>query len=294
MKRQSSFSSATLFVVPALLVYLFYFLLPVPTSAYYSLFDWNGISAAMKFLGFGNWSALFHDPIFWKSLINNLTLVVASILIQLPIALLLAVLVSSQLKGTKLFKLLYFVPMMLSAVAIGMTWDFIYEPSYGLLNSLLSVLGLESLTRGWLGDPALALWAVIVAICWQYIPFYMVIFAAALAGIPGELLDAASIDGASRLQSFWRITIPLLSGTIRTAAILSLTGSLKYFALIFVMTEGGPNHASELMTTYMYKQAFTSFRMGYGSTIAVFIFLIAMVLTVAVLRVGRKRVLSDA
>jgi raffinose/stachyose/melibiose transport system permease protein len=122
----------------------------------------------------------------------------------------------------------------------------------------------------------------------------MVIFAAALAGIPGELLDAASIDGASRLQSFWRITIPLLSGTIRTAAILSLTGSLKYFALIFVMTEGGPNHASELMTTYMYKQAFTSFRMGYGSTIAVFIFLIAMVLTVAVLRVGRKRVLSDA
>ena len=247
----------------------------------------------MQFLGFGNWIALFNDPVFWKSFINNITLVIASILIQLPLALLLALLVSSRLKGNKLFKLLYFVTMMLSAVAIGMTWNFIYEPNYGLLNSLLSGVGLESLTRGWLGDPNLALGAVIVAICWQYIPFYMVIFTAALAGIPGEIMDAAHIDGASKVQSFFLITVPLLSNTIKMASVLSLTGSLKYFALIFVMTLGGPNHASELMATYMYKQAFTTFRMGYGSTVAVFIFLISFLLTVIVLRIGQRRALAN-
>ena len=293
MKKRSEFLAAILFVLPALLVYLFYFIIPIPTSAYYSLFNWNGISPDMQFLGFGNWIALFSDPVFWKSFINNITLVIASILIQLPLALLLALLVSSRFKGNKLFKLLYFVPMMLSAVAIGMTWNFIYEPTYGLLNSLLSGVGLESLTRGWLGDPTLALGAVIVAICWQYIPFYMVIFIAALAGIPREIMDAAHIDGASKVQSFFLITIPLLSNTIKMASVLSLTGSLKYFALIFVMTLGGPNHASELMATYMYKQAFTSFRMGYGSTVAVFIFLISFLLTVIVLRIGRRRALAN-
>ena len=134
---------------------------------------------------------------------------------------------------------------------------------------------------------------MIVAICWQYIPFYMVIFTAALAGIPGEIMDAAHIDGASKVQSFFLITVPLLSNTIKMASVLSLTGSLKYFALIFVMTLGGPNHASELMATYMYKQAFTTFRMGYGSTVAVFIFLISFLLTVIVLRIGQRRALAN-
>jgi raffinose/stachyose/melibiose transport system permease protein len=134
----------------------------------------------------------------------------------------------------------------------------------------------------------LALGAVIATICWEFIPFYMVIFAAALAGISQELIEAAHIDGASPSVTFFRITLPLLRGTIRTAAILSLTGSLKYFGLIYVMTEGGPNHATELLATYMYKQAFTNFRMGYGSTVAVFMFLISFVLTVVVLRMGRR------
>jgi raffinose/stachyose/melibiose transport system permease protein len=200
----------------------------------------------------------------------------------------LGLLVSSQLKGARLFKLLYFIPMMLSAVAIGITWKFVYEPSYGLLNAALRLVGLGSLARGWLGEPALALAAVIATICWEFIPFYMVIFAAALAGVSKELIEAAYIDGASPSVTFFRITLPLLKGTIRTAAILSLTGSLKYFGLIYVMTEGGPNHATELLATYMYKQAFTSFSMGYGSTVAVFMFLISFVLTVLVLKAGRR------
>ena len=286
--KKNNFLSAFLFVLPALLIYCFYFVYPIPASAYYSLFRWNGISPQKLYLGFGNWLRLVQDELFWKSFANNLILVVASIVIQLPMALALGLLVSSQIRGARLFKLLYFIPMMLSAVAIGITWKFIYEPNYGLLNGALRLIGLDSLTRGWLGEPSLALAAVIATICWQFIPFYMVIFAAALAGIPQELIEAAYIDGASPSVSFFRITLPLLANTIRTAAILSLTGSLKYFGLIYVMTEGGPDHATELLATYMYKQAFTGFRMGYGSTVAVFMFLISFLLTVLVLRLGRR------
>lgn len=289
MNKKHDFFVALLFILPALIIYLFYFILPIPTSAYYSFFQWNGISPTMKFLGFGNWVALFKDQAFWKALTNNITLVIASIVIQLPIGLILGVFVSSKLKGARSLKLIYFLPMLLSAVAIGLTWNFIYEPTFGLLNAFLNLLGLERFATGWLGEEKYALWAVIIAICWQYIPYYMVLFAAALSGIPQELYEAAYIDGASKGQGFLTITLPLLKNTIRIACVLSLTGSLKYFALIFVMTGGGPNHASELLATYMFQQAFTTFRMGYGSAIAVFMFIISFVLTILILRKGKRQ-----
>jgi raffinose/stachyose/melibiose transport system permease protein len=352
MKRKYDFLVALLFILPALAIYLFYFILPIPASIYYSFFQWNGISRShfeftpavfqvlkeqaeipapvlealqplqneqfnkqtlflkaieeqigadqvskykdvlikyafapgMKFLGFGNWRELFHDPVFWKSLTNNITLVIVSILIQLPVGLIIAVFVSSKLKGARVLKLVYFLPMLLSSVAIGLTWNFVYEPTFGLFNAFLRLVGLGNSVRGWLGEPRFALWAVMGAICWQYIPYYMVLFAAALAGIPQELYEAAYIDGASKTQGFFGITLPLLKNTIRVACVLSLTGSLRYFDLLFVMTGGGPDHASELMATYMFKQAFTSFRMGYGSTIAVFMFILSFILAVMVLR----------
>lgn len=284
--------AALLFVLPALAIYLFYFIYPIPASAYYSLFKWNGISPRMQYLGLGNWAALARDPLFWKSFLNNIILVVSSIVVQLPIGMALGLLVSSTLKGTRLLKLVYFIPLMLSEVAIGITWKFIFEPNYGLLNAFLRLIGLGSLAKGWLGEPALALGAVISTICWEFIPFYMVIFSAALAGISRELLEAAYIDGASARVTFFRITLPLLQSTVRAAAILSLTGSLKYFGLIYVMTEGGPDHATELLATYMYKQAFTDFNMGYGSTVAVFMFLISFLLTVLVLRAGRREAVN--
>ena len=287
MKRHN-LRAALLFILPALLIYLFYFVYPIPASAYLSLFKWNGIAPRMQYVGLGNWAALLRDSVFWKSFANNLILVVASLVIQLPLGMALGLLVSSSLKGARFFKLVYFVPMMLSAVAIGITWKFIFGPTYGLLNAFLRLIGLGVLARGWLGEPALALGAVIATICWEFIPFYMVIFAAALAGVSRELIEAAYIDGASPRRTFFRITLPLLQGAIRAAAILSLTGSLKYFGLIYVMTEGGPDHATELLATYMYKQAFTGFTMGYGSTVAVFMFLISFVLAIVVLRAGKR------
>lgn len=276
------------FVVPALAVYLFYFLLPIPLSTYYSLFNWDGLSPLTRFIGLGNFERLLTNPVFWQSFGNNIRLVILSLVIQLPFGLALGLIVSSKLKGTGMFKLLYFIPMTISAVAIGITWKFIYAPNYGLLNTILRRIGLDGWTQGWLGEPNLAFGAIVAAISWQHIPFYMVLFAAGLAGIPRDLIESAYIDGATGFQSFLHVTIPLLVPTIRTAAVLSLTGSLKYFALIFVMTGGGPNHASELMATYMYKQAFTNFSMGYGSSVAVVMFVIAIALTILILTFGKK------
>ena len=290
MTRQGNLWAGVAFVAPALLIYLFYFVYPIPASAFYSLFKWDGISPLSDFRGMDNWFRLIKDGLFWNSFRNNIIVVVASLLIQLPLGLGIALLVSSKLIGSRFLKLIYFLPMMLSAVAIGMTWNYIYEPNYGLLNELLKRFGLGTFVSGWLGDPDVALGAVIATMSWQYIPFYMVIFAAGLAGIPEELLESAVIDGANSFQKFVKIILPLLRGTIRTAAVLSLTGSMKYFSLVFVMTEGGPNNATELMATYMYKQAFTSFNMGYGSTIALTMFFVAFVLTLFTLRLGRSRI----
>jgi len=354
MKHRYNFGVAFAFIAPALLIYLFYFIIPIPSSLYYSFFQWNGLPshyrlstpvfkrlekeqnfpealskqlkplrnkkfttetefvaaieehigadnlqkyrtqlldysyAGKKFLGLGNWYTLFHDPIFWKAFMNNIFLVVVSIAIQIPAGIILGVFVSSTLKGTRIFKLVYFIPMMISSVAIGITWKYVYDPNFGLLNSFLRLLGLDILAKGWLGDPKLALASVIVATCWQFIPFYMVLFAAALAGIPKNLYEASYIDGATGIQAFFRITLPLLKNTIRVACVLSLTGSLRFFDLIYVMTGGGPNRASELLATYMFEQAFTSFKMGYGSTIAVFMFLLSFVLAMFTLSGGKK------
>jgi len=280
---------ALAFLSPALFFYLLYFIIPVPMSFFYSLFKWNGLTPNMEFIGLKNWNFLFQDSIFWKSVINNFVLVIMSILIQIPMGILLGTLVSSKLKSAKIFKLLYFIPMTLSAVAIGLIWIFIYEPNFGVINTFLNNVGLSNLACGWLGDTKTALGAVIATICWQYIPFYMIIFSAAISSIPKELHEAAYIDGANGIQTFFKITIPLITNTIIMACILALTGSLKYFGLIYVMTEGGPSHSTELMAVYMYKQSFTNFRMGYGSTVASFMFILSIGLTILTLFIGVKR-----
>ncbi len=277
-----------LFLAPALFFFALYVLAPIPVSFYYSLFRWDGIGER-AFIGFQNWKELAQDPIFWRALKNNVTLVVVSLLFQLPMGIALALLLTSRFRWTKLLKTIYVLPYLMSAVAIGMLWRYIYEPTFGLLNMFLEAIGRFSWIQDWLGDPKVVLYSVINAINWQFTPFYMLLFMAALAGIPDELYEAAKIDGASAWNMFWTITLPLLWPTVINAATLSLVGSLKYFDLIHVLSGGGPNHASELMATYMYKRSFQHFRMGYGSTIAVALFTIGFVLSMVFLRTTRRR-----
>src|SRR5262249_15590848 len=191
--------------------------------------------------------------------------------------------------GNKLksFKVVYFFPMLMSTVAVGALFKSVYDLQFGVVTPMLNALGLASLTRDWLGGSRVALFSVVAVICWQFIPFYMILFLARLSSIPNELREAAAMDGATGGHYFWRVELPLMRGVIITGMTLSLIGSLKYFDLIWVMTEGGPARATELMATYMYKEAFSSFRMGYGSTIATAMFFIVMTAGLVAITVRR-------
>ncbi len=280
---------AALFLLPAVLFSLVYLIIPIPLSAYYSFFKWDGIGA-MEFLGLNNWSKLLNDPIFWSSMANNFKLVAISLVVQIPIALFLAVLLTRKIKGASFFKTIYFVPMLLSSIAVAFLWRYMYDPTFGLINGVLNLVGLEQFTQSWLGNPDIAFYSVAAPIQWRFIPLYMIIFMAGISNIPEQLYEAAKIDGASNLQSFFFVTLPMLRSTVVNASVLIIVGSLKYFAMIFALTGGGPNHASELMATYLYSKSFTEMNMGYGSTISVALFLVALIVSVVFLNLSKKDV----
>ncbi|WP_341679360.1 sugar ABC transporter permease [Niveibacterium sp. SC-1] len=277
-----------LFLAPAVVFLLVFLLYPLVSSFQLSMFDWNGLGTGEKFVGLGNWLHLAKDSYFWGSLANNALLALFSIAIQIPIALALAVALDEMTKGARVLKILYFLPLLMSSVALGVLFKNIYDPNFGAVNSLLEMLHLGQLSQDWLGDRRLALGSVIAVVCWQHIPFYMVLFLAGLASFPTELKEAAQLDGASRATLFFRIKLPHLQGTIRTAVLLSLIGSLRYFDLIYVMTGGGPEGASELMATYMYRTVFNSFQLGYGSTVASAMFLVVILAAAACMRATRR------
>ena len=278
----------TLFLAPAIFFLTVFLLYPLASSFELSLLDWNGLGSGERFVGLDNWVRLAHDTLFWKALGNNLLLAFFSVLIQLPIALVLAVVLDEASKGSRVLKILYFLPMLMSSVALGVLFKNIYDPNFGPINAFLSAVHLDGLVRDWLGDPKYALASVIVVICWQNIPFYMVLFLAGLSSFPRELGEAARLDGASEKTIFWRIKLPHLQGTIRTGAMLAIVGSLRYFDLIFIMTDGGPEGASELMATYMFRTVFSSFQLGYGSTVASAMFIIVTIVASLTMRVTRR------
>ena len=280
--------TAILFLAPTVLLLCVFVVWPILESTRLSFTQWTGLGKSQVYVGWSNWLRLLQDGVFWKALSNNLILAVLSIIVQLPVALALAVLLDKGGRYFRVFKLSYFMPLLISSVAIGFLFKYIYDPNFGILNAVLNGVGLGMLAKSWLGDPNIALYAVLAVICWQFIPFYMLIFQAALASIPGELHDAALIDGATENQFFWRIVLPMLQGTIRTSAVLSLIGSLRYFDLIYVLTGGGPSGSTELMATYMYKQAFASFNFGYGSTVAVALILVVLAISAITLALTRR------
>lgn len=275
--RNEYYSTIVLFLFPAVFFICVFVAYPIFSSFNLSFVKWNGIDAVKEYIGFGNWQDLLYDGVFFKAVGNNFVIVILSIAIQLPVGMALATLLDSGGRKLNFFKTVYFFPMLMSSVSLGILFKYIYDPQFGIINSFFDAVGLKGLARNWLGEPQTALYSVIAVICWQYIPFYMVLFLASMTSLPYELYEAAIIDGANRNQYFWKIMLPLLKGSIKTAAILSLVGSLKYFDLIYVMTEGGPMNSTELMATYMYKNAFTTFKMGYGSTIATALFIIVVV-----------------
>lgn len=287
-RAQSQWPAMTLLLLPSMLLLAVFLLYPLVDSLRLSLSDWNGLGSNARYVGLANWIALARDSVFREALRNNLLLAFFSVLIQLPIALALAVMLDKAGKRSKVLKLLYFLPLLMSSVAIGVLFKNVYDPNFGPLDVGLRAVGLDSLAQDWLGDPRFSLASTIAVICWQNIPFYMVLFLAGLSSFPAELSEAASLDGASESTIFWRLKLPHLQGTIRTAALLAILGSLRYFDLIFVMTGGGPENASEVMATYMYRKVFSSFELGYGSTVASAMFMIVALVAAVAMRLTQR------
>lgn len=264
-------------LAPAVLLYTLFVFVPVLWSAYYGFFNWSGIGEA-RFIGLDNYAEILRDPVFWRSLKNNVIFVLASVFGQIPLALALAVLLHKSNWLQRFLRSAVFLPMVLSTVVIGMIWQYFYHPQIGILNFLLDSLGLQSWKLEWLSDRDIAIYSLLPPLIWSYVGLYLIIFMSALQNIPGEIHDAAKIDGVSGARKLVSITLPIIKNTVQVAVILCISGSLKSFDLVYIMTKGGPAHATELLATYMYNSTFTTYRYGFGSAISTTIMLISLIL----------------
>lgn len=277
-----------IFLLPALVLYLGFTILPIITTFIYSFFDYNGIGS-MTFNGLQNYLDIFtKDPYTLLAIKNSLILVVASLLIQLTLALILALIISRGVKGEKFFRTVYFIPVVISSMVIGQLWLKIFNSDYGLLNTLIRAFGNPDYNYSWLATKKTAFLTTVIPAVWQYIGYYMLIFYAGIKSISPEYYEAAKLDGASERQIHSKITIPLLAPIIKICVVFSITGALRSFDLIFVMTGGGPNHASEVPATLMYTNLFSKGIYGYGSAQAVFIVVECLVLTFIVNKMFKK------
>jgi len=286
-RQKSTRIAATVFLAPVILLMFLYIIYPILSTFEISLYEWNGISANREFIGLQNWDALLKDGSFWKAFINNVILVFCSIGTQIPIAIALATFLDAGGRKVNLYKVAWFLPLLMSSVAIGFLFSYALATTGGIVTTISQAFGGGKVDL--LGRAPHALYAVIGVICWQYTPFYMLYFLAAYSNINMDIYEATIIDGATRGQYFWFIALPILRPIIATACILSLIGSLKYFDLIYVMTGGGPGTATELMATYMYKMSFKTFRMGYGSTTAAAMFVLVTGIALLVQRLIKVR-----
>ena len=264
-----------IFLLPALILFCGILIAPIVMSTYYSFFDWNGIGAK-TFIGFANYRDLFTSNAigFIKALRNSLLLAALSVGLQLPLALGLALALGRGIKGERAFLSIYFMPVLISTVVIGQLWLKIYNPDYGILNVLLRSLGLDNLAQIWLGKKETALGAVFVPTLWQYVGYHMLLLYAGVKSVPQELREAAMLDGASDHQVNRYIVLPYIKPIIRISVIFAITGSLKSFDLIYVLTNGGPFHSTEVPSTLMINMLFLRNRYGMGSAIAVVLILL--------------------
>ncbi len=280
-KAKSTAMAATVFLLPALLLIAIFIVYPVLDTFAISGYKWNGISADRIFIGFENWKSLVHDEMFWKSFLHNLIVMVFSILLQIPIGMLLATFLDAGGKKFNIFKIIWFLPYLMSSVAIAFLFIYALATNGGIVSSLATIINGKRTTIDLLGSSPNALFTVIGVMAWQFTPFYMVYFIAGYGNIDTAIYEAAIIDGATRGQYIRHIAIPLLGPIFKTACTMSLIGSLKYFDMIWNMTQGGPAGSTELMATYMYKLSFQQFNMGYGSCVAAGMFV--MITAIALL-----------
>ena len=267
--------SIAVFVLPAFLIYAIFVLVPIGYNVYVSFLQTDLMSPS-KFVGIKNYINLFQDKTFIGAVKNNILMVIGSLIAHLPLALFFGNILFQKIKGSHFFQTVFFLPSVICGVAVGLTWTFVYNSEFGLINKFLEMIGLGSLKQVWLADKNLALFCIIIVVMWQFVGYHMIIQIEAMKNISESYYEAAEIDGASKWVQFKSITFPLIKPILKVDAVLIITGSLKYYDLVAVMTGGGPNHATELMSTYMFYQGFRTLKYGYSAAIGVILLLLCI------------------
>lgn len=283
-RRRTSWAMVALFVLPSLAIYLLFMVYPFIGTFQYSLSAWDGFAPHKTFVGLGNYIALLSDSDFWSALRNNMIWAVVGTAAPLAIGFPIAVLLWSGSHGRLAFRAIYFLPVILPIVVIGLLWGWIYNPLFGILNTFLEAIGLGDLAKGWLGDPDTALIAVLIAAIWATFGFVVVMFLAGLQGIDTNLVDAAKVDGANAVQRARHVLLPGIAPVFTFVLTITLVGAFSVFDIVYVMTRGGPGTATETMAGYAYKMAFSRNFAGYGAAISMVIAVISLVLAVLLLR----------
>lgn len=286
--RRAQTRLGILFIIPVMIMVGTFFVFPMINALYYSVVDFDGVNPNPAFVGLANFAEMFTDPEVWHALSNNLIWIIVGTVSPMVIGLLIAITLWTVRRGSVIYRVVFFLPYVLPGVAIGIVWGWIYDPVSGWLNQALRLIGLDGLARGWLGDPSTAIYAVLVTAIWATTGFVIVIFLSALRNVDAELVDAARIDGANAPQRLWFIILPQIMPVFLTVLTLTLVGGFSVFDIIFIMTGGGPADATNVIGTYAYTNAFQLSRIGYGTTLALLITVLAIPITVALNRLQRR------
>lgn len=275
------------FVIPALALFLTIEVFAIPYNLYMGFHEWNGFRPP-EWVGLNNYKILFEDPLFWNAATNNLIFIAASLIIMMGLSLFISIILDSGIPGAGIFRGLVFLPVITPSIVVGLAWSRVLSAQNGLLNQTLDLVGLGALKSDWLGNPSLVLGSVIAVFIWRWVGYGVILFGAALLDIDDDLKDAAAIDGANTFQTVLYIVLPLLRPIILIMGIWYTILSIRVFALVFILTNGGPFNASEVINTYLYKQVFTYFDIGLGSAMANLVLLLLIVIAVVRSQVNKR------
>ncbi|MEU4209268.1 sugar ABC transporter permease [Streptomyces sp. NPDC026206] len=289
------------FLILPLAIYGIFVISPFVQAVYYSFTDWTGLSSDFRMTGFDNYQRLWNDEVFWTSVGHNVLLLLVLPLVTLGLGLFFAFMLNvggrrrknaavAGVRGSGVYKIVYFFPQVLSIAIVALLFQFAYNPNSGALNSFLSAIGLDSLRPEWLGDPSLALWCVMAVMVWSNVGFYVVLFSAGMSSIPRDFYEAALLDGATRVQTFFRITLPLLWDTVQTGWVYMGIMALDSFAVVQIMTvgPGGPDYSTEVLSFYLYTKAFRDGQAGYATTLGVALLIVTLIFAGIVMKLGRR------
>ncbi|MEV5439760.1 sugar ABC transporter permease [Streptomyces sp. NPDC052682] len=293
-RRTLHWLTAVGFQLPALALFGVLVLLPILFALYAAFFRWGGFGMPSDYVGADNFTRLFKDPVFLGDLWRCLVLVVLSLVIQLPFALAMAVLLNQKIRGRAVYRMLFFAPYVLSEAITGVLFGMIFAPDDGLADQILGKVGLDGVGGEWFADPSTVMATLFLVMTWKYFGFHMMLYLAGLQSIPRELTEAAIVDGAGPWQRFRSVTLPLLAPTLRISVFLSVIGAIQLFDLVWVVTQGGPDHHSETMAVTMFQYGFKRYQVGYASAISVVMFGISLVFALAYQRFVLRRDLEGA